>query len=505
MNMTRTCQLLFCIAAVALLAAQQAPQAQSQAVVLRNVTLIDGTGAAAQPGMTVVITGSRITEVGRNVRVPPEAQVVDGTGKFVIPGLWDMHVHLRGEVPLARFNTYGELLLIANGVTSMRVMAGLPMYHTMQRKIEAGQVLAPRIAIASRNMDGRTPNQPLPPAPGDTAGEAEEWRAVNVGDSIPRAFQITNQPQARQAVTRSKDSGVEFLKIHNGLTPEVYFAIAAAAKAQGLYLTGHVPTGVSVAALSDSGMKSLEHFGGMLEGCSTREDELLKASLDALSMPPAQRARRNMEIRRMAVDAFSAEKCATLAASLVRNNTWLSPTFMPGGGIRAHSARSADLAKYVPPQLRARWQQQAAAAPEPSPPSREEQELAKLVEAKTREIVAIMKRAGVQFVIGTDAGAGWRVPGPTMHDAMEELNKAGLTPMDVLQAATSSSARLLGKDKELGTVQAGKLADLVVLDANPLQQITNTRDISAVVVNGRLLDRKALDEMLSQLVAINTN
>lgn len=498
---TRTLRPLLVVALAALLGAQAAPYAQSQALVLRNVTVIDGTGTAAGPGMTVVVTGNRITASGRNVPVPQGAQVVDGTGKFLIPGLWDMHVHLRGEVPLPRVNTYGDLVLLASGVTSVRVMAGLPEYHTMQREIAAGQVLAPRIFLASRNMDGLMPDQPLPAAPGDTAGEAEEWRAVNTGASIPRAFQVTNQAQAREAVTRSKASGVEFLKIHNGLTPDAYFAIAAEAKTQGLYLTGHVPTGVSVAALSDSGMKSLEHFGGMLEGCSTREDELLKASLDVLSMPQAQRGRRNAEIRRMAVDSFSAERCATLALRLVRNDTWLSPTFMPGGGMRAQSARSADLAKYVPLPLRGRWQEQAAAAPEPTPPSADEQALAKAVEARTREIVGIMKRNGVRFVVGTDAGAGWRVPGPTMHDAMEELNKAGLTPMDVIQASTSSSALLLGRDKELGTVQTGKLADLVILDANPLQQIANTRKVNAVVVNGRLLDRKTLDEMLAQLAA----
>lgn len=505
MTGTRQPLLFPVVAAVALLTTPATPHAQSQTLVLRNVTIIDGTGAAPQPSMTVVITGTRIAEIGSSVRVPPQAQVVDATGKFLIPGLWDMHIHLRGEVPVARFRTYGEFLLLANGITGVRVMAGLPEFHKMQRAIEAGEAMGPRMAIASRNMDGLIPRQPLPPALGDAAGEAEEWRSVNLGQEIPRAFQVTNPAQAREAIAVSKRSGVEFVKIHNELTPEAYFALANEAKAQGLYLTGHVPTGISVAALSDSGMRSLEHFGGMLEGCSTREEELLKASLNALSLPPAERNRRNTEIRRMAADSFSAEKCAALAARLVRNNTWLSPTFMPAGGIRAVSARNADLAKYVPAPLRKRWQEQAAAAPEPSPPSREEQDLAKLVDARRHEIVTIMKRAGVQFVVGTDSGGAWRIPGRSLHEALEELNKAGLTPMDVIQAATSSSARLLRKDNELGTVQAGKLADLVLLDANPLEQITNTRQINAVVVNGRLLDRKTLDETLAQLAAASAN
>lgn len=498
--MTRTHRLGLFLVVVAVLAAQEVPHAQAPSVVLRNVTVIDGTGAPAQPGMTVVITGNRITEIGRNARVPQQAQVVDATGKFVIPGLWDMHLHLRGPSEIPRYTTFGEVLLIAHGVTGVRVMAGLPPFHKMRQAIVSGEAWGPRMEISSRNMDGAIPRQPLPPKLGDTAGEAEEWQSVGTGE-IPRAYQITTQAQAREAVAEAKKSGVEFLKIHNELTPEAYFAIAAEAKANGLYLTGHAPTGVSVAALSDSGMRSIEHFPGMLEGCSSREDEILKAQLAAVSLPAAERGRRNAELRRMAADSFSAEKCAALAARLVKNNTWLSPTFMPEGGVRASAGRNADLARYVFAPLRARWQQQAAAAAAPAPLSAQEQELAKLVEARRHEIVTIMKRGGVQFVIGTDSGGAWRIPGRSLHEGLEETVRAGLTPLEAITAATSSSARLLRREKELGTVQTGKLADLVVLDADPSQQITNTRRINAVVVNGRLLDRKILDDLLSQLAA----
>jgi hypothetical protein len=496
-DMTRTSRLLFCIAAVALLAAQDAPQAQSQALVLRNVTLIDGTGAAAQPGVTVVVTGDRITDVGTDVPVPPQAQVVDGTGKFVIPGLWDMHIHI---------HRWDELvILLANGVTGVRLMAGLPEYFKMQAEIESGNRLGPRMAIASRNMDGLMPNQLLPPAPGDTAGEMGEWRAVEAAESIPRAMQVTTETQARVAMAQAKASGVEFVKIHNGLTRDAYFAIAEEAKTQGLYLTGHVQIGISMIELVDSGMRSVEHFGGMLEGCSSREDDLLKAAVDARSLPPAQRAESTLRNRRMAVETFSREKCAALAAHLVRTNTWLNPTFMPGGGIKEERARGAALAKYVPAGLRATWQQRADAAPEPASPSPEQQALTALVEANRLAVVAVMRGAGVGFLAGTDTGRPWRFSGFSLHDALAELNSAGLTPMEALQAATSNPARLLGREKEFGTIQTGMLADMVVLDADPLQQIANTRRINAVVVNGRLLDRNALDQMLAQLAATNAN
>lgn len=452
--------------------------------------------------MTVVVVGNRITAVGGNAAVPPGAQVIDGSGKFLMPGLWDMHVHPRGEVTVPRFNTYGDVLLLANGITGVRIMAGLPQFRKIQQAILAGEAFGPRIEMGSRNMDGLIPRQSLPPTFRDAAEEAEEWRSVNAGE-IPRAFQVTNAAQAKAAVSEAKATGVEYVKIHNELTPDAYFAIANEAKAQGLYLTGHVPTGVSVATMSDTGTRSIEHWGGMLEGCSSREDELLKAQLAALSLPPAERGRRNLELRRMAVDSFSAENCTALAARLKRNNTWLSPTFMPGGGLKVQSQRGADLIRYVPNPLRTRWQQQASAAAEPPPPAAEDQELAGRVTARNREIVIIMKRGGVDFVAGTDSGGAWRIPGRSLHESLAEMNNAGLTPAEVIVAGTSSSARLIKREKDVGTVQAGKLADFVILDANPLDAIANARRINAVIANGRLFDRKALDDLLSQLAATN--
>jgi imidazolonepropionase-like amidohydrolase len=499
----RTARRLVLALVAILVAAQTTPSAQSGALVLRNVTLIDGTGGAVGPGMTVVVTGNRITAVGRNAAVPAGAQVVDGTGKFLIPGLWDMHLHLRGDSRVPRFTTYGEVLMIANGVTGARVMAGLPKFHQIQRTNESGETHGPRIFVSSRNMDGRIPTQKLPPKWGDTAAEAEEWQSVGLGE-IPRAYQITTAAEAKAAVAEAKASGVEFLKIHNDLTPEAYFAIAAEAKANGLYLTGHVPTGVPVSTLSDTGMRSIEHWAGYLEGCSTREDEILKGQLAALSLPAAERGRRNAELRRMAVDSYSPEKCAALAARFVKQGTWISPTFMPAGNVRTTADRNADLAKYVFAPLRTRWQQQVAGAPAAAPePSAQDQELARAVEARRLDIIAVMKRGGVQFVVGTDSGGAWRIPGRSLHEGLAEMVKVGLTPMETIVAATSSSARLLLREKELGTIQTGKLADMVLLDANPLQDITNTRRINAVVANGRLFDRKALDDLLAQMAAAN--
>jgi imidazolonepropionase-like amidohydrolase len=481
--------------AVALVLAAAGVRAQGQAVAIRNVTVISGTGAPAAPGMTVVITGNRITDIGKDVKVPAQAQVVDGTGKFLMPGMWDMHIHIHrwDEFPL----------LLGNGVTGVRLMAFLPEYYKMRADIQSGKLLGPRFSISSRVIDGVVPNQVLPPASGDTAGEAEEFRRVEHGEATPYAYQVANAADAQRVVAESKKVGTEFLKIHNALTPDPYFAIAAEAKKQGMYMTGHVPTAVSVAKLAETGMRSIEHFGGMLEGCSSREDEILKMELDALALPQPQRAKANQDARRMAVQSFSADKCAKLAAVFVKNDTWLSPTFMPEGGVKADSVRGADWIKYIPAELRGNWLKTAAAAREPAPLSPEDAELARAVENENRQIVMIMQRGGVGFLAGTDTGRAWRFSGFDLHTDLAEEVRLGLTPMQVLQSATSGPARFL-KIKDLGTVEKGKFADLVLLDADPLQNIANTRKVNAVVLNGRLLDRKTLDDMLAQLAATNS-
>ena len=176
-------------------AAQQAPHAQSQALLIRNVTVIDGMGAPARRGMDVAIAGNRISGVGSNLRVPPHAHIVDGTGKFLIPGLWDMHIHI---------HRWDELtLLVANGITGVRLMAELPEYYKMRAAVDAGTVPGPRMSISSRIFDGLIPSQILAPPPGDAASEAEEWRSVERGEGRPRALLVTNAAAAVSDFSRA--------------------------------------------------------------------------------------------------------------------------------------------------------------------------------------------------------------------------------------------------------------------------------------------------------------
>ena len=445
-------------------------------LVFTHVTIIDGTGAPAKSDMTVEITGSRITEVGpsADLRIPKAAQVVDATGKFLIPGLWDMHVHW------FRYDKTFLQLFPINGVTGVRVMWGAPIHFEWRKEFEEGTLLGPRMAIAGNILDG-----PKPIWPGSMA--------------------IADEAEARQAVITTKQQGYDFVKVYTRLPREAYFAIADEAKKQHIPFAGHVPQSVSVAEASDAGQKSIEHLTGILPACSSREEEL-RQRLYAYSNPlvgqrPPDPSLLRLLTRQM-LETFSTQKATALFARLKQNQTWQCPTFTvlrSGAFINDPSFRNDPRLKYMPSQLRTSWD--SANDFRFRTRTAEDFNLARAVYRKQIEVAGLMHKAGVEFIAGTDVLNPFCFPGFSLHDELAILVEAGLSPMEALQAATLNPARFLGKEKDIGTVANGKIADLVLLDANPLDDIRNTTKINSVVVNGRLLDRTALDQLLTQVRA----
>jgi TolA-binding protein len=212
---------------------QSRPSAPQRAIVIRHVTVIDTSGAAARPDMTVLILGNRISSIAKSdgARIPKEAQVVDGTGRFLIPGLWDMHVHPSGKEYLTLF--------IANGVTGIRIMWGSPEDQEWRKQIEAGQLVGPRMVIASPIIDGPKPY----------------WRG---------SISVATEQQARQTVDEVKKAGADFVKVYQLLPREEYFAIADEARKQAIPFEGHVPISVTAQEASQAGQKSFEHLVGIL-------------------------------------------------------------------------------------------------------------------------------------------------------------------------------------------------------------------------------------------------
>ncbi|HKV08753.1 MAG TPA: amidohydrolase family protein [Thermoanaerobaculia bacterium] len=460
--------------ALPVLPSPQPPQTP-RPVVITHVTVLDMTGAPAQPDMAVVITGNRITELGRSesVQVPRDAQVVDATGKFLIPGLWDMHVHWLHKDYLPLF--------VANGVTGIRVMWGAPLHHEWRREIEQGTLRGPRMDIGSSIVDG-----PVPIWPGSIA--------------------VKDGAEGRQLVSRMKQESADFIKVYSRLPREAYFAIADEARKQGIPFAGHVPDAVSALEASEAGQKSVEHFTGVLVACSTREEELRKGREEAWAKLPAGKTspdRASLRpLSRLTLDTFSPEKANALFARFARNHTWQCPTLVVQRNmafIQDPAIHNDPRVKYMPPEIVSGWN--PAGDFRLNDRTEEDVQLARETYRKLKELIAPMRRAGVEFLAGTDVINPYCFPGFSLHDELALLVEAGLSPMEALQAATLNPARYLGKDKDLGTVEKGKLADLVLLEASPLEDIHNTRKIEAVVFGGKLLPKAELQKMLADLEA----
>jgi hypothetical protein len=451
----------------------------AQSLVIKNVTVVDATGSDPRPGMSVGIANGQIVAIKKKIKAPKGADIVDGTGKFLIPGLWDMHVHI--NTPEIFFP-----LLVANGVTGVREMfTGHPNQTIREWKMRAG---APRI-FAAGFLDG-----PM---------------MLNNGPPPPGAFAVANPMQARYAVRALAQSGVDFLKVYNSIPRDAYFAIADEAHAIGIPFAGHVPEAVSNGEASDAGQLSEEHLINMLLDCSTNADSLRAARIatmvsDKISGEARFRALAWPEPEGL-FDTYSEEKAALLFAKFVKNGTWQTPTLVVLSGFaRTHDEnfmRDPRL-RFLPRQWTDSWDPRGAFYLRGL--SRDDYDAlhARIVAllGRYKKLVGDMHKAGVEFLAGTDA-SGWNpvLPGFGLHEEMALLVESGLTPMEALQSATRNPARYFRKLDEFGTVEVKKAADLVLLNADPMENIRNTQKIEAVILRGRYYSRKELNAMLKPI------
>ena len=446
-----------------LLLAQAKPDRIPPQLALTHVNIIDVsninvTGGELRRDMTVVITGDRISAIGPSdkLSVPAGANVIDATGQFLIPGLWDMHVHWYRRDMFTLFT--------ANGVTGVRQMFGNSDLLRWRDQIAKDSLLGPRMVVASPIIDGPEPI----------------W---------PNSISVSNEEEGRKAVRRVKQSGADFVKVYSLLPRDAYFGIADEAKQQGISFAGHVPNPVSAGEASDAGQKSIEHLTGIMIQCSSKEKELRDKLVKADS-PASGRGR----ISATALETYDDKKAADLFGRFARNQTWQCPTLTV---LRSNAFfdyekfwRDGRL-RYIPKQMQQRWSLRRDHRSEDAKAG------AKKVLQKEFEIVGAMQKAGVPILAGTDTGNPFCFPGFSLHEELALLVIAGLTPVEALRSATLNPAKFLGLDKTLGTIEEGKIADLVLLGANPLEDIRNTQRIKAVVSNGRLFDRKALDKLLA--------
>lgn len=468
-------------AIIAVSALTSCSTAHSPAIAITHVTVIDATGAPAKLDFTVILRGSSIAAVGPSAStpVPSGAKVIDGPGKFLIPGLADMHIHLTGAGEPTGSREFIIPLLVANGITTVRDMGGKVDYlKALRAEINSGKRVGPLIFFTGPYLDGNPP-------------------------SFQPSIVVQTAPEGVAAVQKLKSEGVDFVKVQSRLQPEPYYAIAREAKKQGIRFVGHVPDSLTAAAASDAGQASIEHLTGVLLDCSTRETELQRRQLQpAPSHDNQERVRSRERVwTKDLLDSYSSQLAESLAGKFATNQTWQVPTF-PTLIHLGYVTPETDLAndprlKYVPLKLRQLWEQ-----------GRKEQldhrtaaDFALRAESIRRflEIVGTMNTVGVPIMAGTDAAAPNVFPGSALHEDLAYLVEAGLTPMQALQSATKRPAEFLHRAAEQGTIKAGQRADLVLLDASPLEDIHNTRKIRAVILDGQLLDRRDLDALSAEV------
>ncbi len=431
---------------------------------MTNVTVIDVETGRRRADQTVVISGDRITAVGpaRAARIPAGAHVVSGHGKYLIPGLWDMHSHAfrRWDVAAPQY--------LANGVLGLRQMGVAVPFEKVAAHpaaVRAGQIVGPRYFTPGPLLAGRDAFPQLPDA----------------------TVVVTTPDEARRAVDSLARAGVDFIKVHNYLSRDGFFAIAREARLRGLPFAGHLPRVVSVAEGSNAGMRSMEHLRGVEGACSADEEAYLRVQRAAVIDADRDTSPVGLEAFLRALNTYTPAKCAALGALLARNGTWITPTLV--GSISFRAARDSLLRdsrlRYVPPAVVDDWRRRLTeASTDPS--------LAQWQRLRP-EIVREFQRAGLGLLTGTDAGAVNYGPinvfyGFAVHDELRLLVDAGLTPLDALRTATLNPARYLEATDSLGTIAVDKMADLVLLDADPLVDIRNTERIHAVVANGTLID-----------------
>lgn len=435
-------------------------EAPSNTVAFVGVNVVPMTGAdGVLPDRTVLVRGNRIVAVGptSEIDIPAGALRIEGSGRYLMPGLADMHVHLEYfEEP--------EILglFLANGVTTVRNMDGRPYLLEWKEQVAEGDLLGPTLYTAGPILDGDPPLRDDNTVVRDTA-------------------------EARAAVVRQDSAGYDFIKVYTNLAPEAYRAVIATARERGLPVAGHVPRRVDLAEAL-SGQTAIEHladYGEWVEAEDSPFRDRWHWSKGYLAMP------------------LDSAKIATAAERIARAGVWTVPTLVqterelaPTDTLR--SWRAAPEMAFVPPEGLAQWEAQVEQSAGRMDAA--DWEIVARGSANRQRMTRALHEAGARLLVGTDTPNPFVVPGFSIHEELENFVQAGFTPAEALAAATREAARFLGDLEEWGTVETGKRADLLLLEANPLDDVRNTSRRAGVMVRGRWLPEAELQALLSGLV-----
>jgi imidazolonepropionase-like amidohydrolase len=459
-------QQLFCICLL-LTATATCPATPPKPIVFIDVTVVDVESGRLLPNHSVVVLGAKIITVApsSNFKLPEGAMIVSGSGKYLIPGLWDMHVHLEQPWP-------SQLdLFLANGVTGIRDLNSEEFVLKWRDEIKASKRRGPRIVASGLYLDGWRPDQP---------------------PTRPSAY---TPEQGRELVRQRKQQGVDLIKVYSGLRPEVYKAIIEEARKQNLPVAGHCPELVPAGEAAALGQRSIEHLTGVAISSSRMENTLRKDLRELFANPKAGYDQDRMfRLTASAIDTPDEKKQAELFAAFIKFQTWQVPTLVvqrPSSPANEGVTKADPRMKYMHPSLTQLWGRIQGIP--------QFQAVRKAQYGYAIPVVRSMHKAGVPIIAGTDCGATLSVnvyPGFSLADELQLLVGCGMKPSDALRTATLNPALYLGEGKTTGTVTPGKSADLVLLEGDPLTDIGNVRKISGVMASGNWLSRDDLDRLL---------
>ncbi|HEX2188184.1 MAG TPA: amidohydrolase family protein [Longimicrobiaceae bacterium] len=405
-----------------------------------GVTVLPMDTSRALPGQTVLVHGDSIVEVGpeRGVRVPAGARVVQGRGRFLMPGLAEMHGHVPAPGAPAQYTEDVLFLYLASGITTVRGMLGAPGQLDLRARANRGEILSPTLYLAGPSFNGNS---------------------------------VTSPEQAAEMVRRQKAEGWDLLKVHPGLTRAEYDAMARAARAERIRFGGHVPEDVGLLRALEAGQETFDHMDGFVEYLGG-DAELHPDSVAAV----VRRAR--------------------------EAGAWIVPTMalweVLYGVADLDSLRAFPELRYMPRNQVDAWVQaheQRLAAPEA------DRAAGRRVIANRMAVLGALNRGGVRILMGTDAPQQFSVPGFSLHRELRRMAEAGMTPWEILRSGTRSVGEYFAGSDRFGMVAPGHRADLLLLDADPLRDVGNVSRIAGVMVRGRWVPRAEIDAGLERIAA----
>jgi imidazolonepropionase-like amidohydrolase len=408
------------------------PQNTPAPIAITNVTVIDVVRGGSHPGMTVLVRGDLIDRVDAKVEIPRDATRIDGSGKFLMPGLWDMHTHHQAT------GADWVDLFVAKGVVGTRDMGSdADFIFPLRDRIRSGAVLGPDIVASGPMVD-------------------------DAPDAFPYRLHVKTAQQAREAVRQLKEQGADFIKVHDHTPRDVFFAVADEAPKLGLTFAGHVPIGITPEEAVDAGIHSIEHLAN---------DQLFDKCVKG--------------------DSYKYEDCAKFIDKLAAKGVWQTPTMTFFETIPdVFSGAPLGHSEYASDSLLEMTRKNVEVS------HLDAKTLDRLREAGRQALQAIddLHRHGNRFLAGCDG----LVPGFCLHDELEWLTRAKFTPLEALQTATINPARFLGRENTQGSIDPGRRADLVLLDADPLANVRSIASIDTVILRGRLVMRPEIDRIVAK-------